>query len=163
MDRQKTVFDFLNDNGIEFEWYAHAPAPTIEEARKVWRKDGSKHCKNIFLRNHKGNRHYLVVFDCEQSLAIRDLEQLLHQGKLSFASQTRMERYLGLLPGSVSPFGLINDEENHVHLFLDETLRGESSLSFHPNDSSATVVISQEEFSRYLERVGNSYEYLKLY
>ncbi len=163
MKNRDVVFNFLNKCEIAFEWYEHAPAPTIEDARKVWRGDGSKHCKNIFLRNHKGNRHYLVVFDCEQNLAIRDLEQLLRQGKLSFASQQRMEKYLALQPGSVSPFGLINDHDNHVHLFLDETLQDYPSLSFHPNDSSATVVISQEAFKKYLEIIGNSHEYLKLY
>ena len=103
------------------------------------------------------------VFDCERELAIHDLEHRLHQGKLSFASEQRMDRYLGLRPGSVSPFGLINDAENHVHLFLDRTLRDYPSLSFHPNDNTATVVISQEMFGRYLEAVGNTYEYISLY
>ena len=74
-----------------------------------------------------------------------------------------MEKYLGLSPGSVSPFGLINDSENHVHLFLDENLRHQQSLSFHPNDNHATVVISQTEFLRYLSLAGNSYEFISLY
>ena len=87
----------------------------------------------------------------------------LHQGKLSFASPQRMERYLGLTPGSVSPFGLINDCENHVHLFIDANLKKYESLSFHPNDNHATVVISSGEFMRYLEMVGNSYEFIELY
>ena len=96
-------------------------------------------------------------------MAIHDLEHALHQGKLSFASPERMDKWLGLRPGSVSPFGLINDTENHVHLFLDETLREQPSLSFHPNDNRFTVVISREEFERYLTLVGNTYEYIKLY
>ena len=161
--RRARVFDFLRRNGIEYDVYCHPEAPTIEIARQYWRRDGSKHCKNLFFRNHKGNRHYLVVFDCERSLAIHDLEHRLHQGKLSFASEQRMERYLGLRPGSVSPFGLINDTENHVHLFLDRTLLRYPSLSFHPNDNTATVVISQQMFARYLDAVGNSYEYIPLY
>ena len=163
MERRNKVFDFLRSQGIEYSFYEHPEAPTIEIAREYWRADGSKHCKNLFFRNHKGNRHYLVVFDSERSLAIHDLEHRLHQGKLSFASEQRMERYLGLRPGSVSPFGLINDEENHVHLFLDKTLLDYPSLSFHPNDNRATVVISQEEFARYLAAVGNTFEYLELY
>ena len=163
MERRNKVFDFLRSQGIEYSFYEHPEAPTIEVAREYWRADGSKHCKNLFFRNHKGNRHYLVVFDSERSLAIHDLEHRLHQGKLSFASELRMERYLGLRPGSVSPFGLINDEENHVHLFLDKTLLDYPSLSFHPNDNRATVVISQEEFARYLAAVGNTFEYLELY
>ncbi|MBE6207561.1 MAG: prolyl-tRNA synthetase associated domain-containing protein [Rikenellaceae bacterium] len=162
-ERMQVVFDFLDRHEIRYSWYEHPEAPTIEIARQYWHQDGSKHCKNLFFRNHKGNRHYLVCFDCEQSMAIHDLEHLLHQGKLSFASEQRMERWLGLKPGSVSPFGLINDPENHVHLFLDDKLRNYPSLSFHPNDNRATVVIELKEFLRYLELVGNTYEFIELY
>ena len=162
-ERISKVLEYLDNNNITHTWYTHPEAPTIEIARQHWQKDGSKHCKNLFFRNHKGNRHYLVVFDSEQSLAIHDLEQRLKQGKLSFASEQRMERYLGLKPGSVSPFGLINDTENHVHLFLDRNLLTYPSLSFHPNDNRATVVISQQMFAQYLKAVGNSYEYIELY
>ncbi len=115
--RRQRVFDWLDAHGICYTWYEHPEAPTIEIARQYWRDDGSKHCKNLFFRNHKGDRHYLVCFDCEQAMAIHDLEHRLHQGKLSFASEQRMAYWLGLRPGSVSPFGLINDPENHVHLF----------------------------------------------
>lgn len=163
MERKQIVYDYLNERGISFEYYEHPPAPTIEIAKQHWRDDGSKHCKNLFFRNHKGNRHYLVVFDCDQDLAIRDLEQRLKQGKLTFASEKRMEKYLGLLPGSVSPFGVINDTENHTHLFLDHNLLSQDSLSFHPNDNTATVVISQAEFQKYLSTCGNTHEYLELY
>ncbi|MBP3614674.1 MAG: prolyl-tRNA synthetase associated domain-containing protein [Bacteroidaceae bacterium] len=162
-ERIEKVLSYLNERGIKHSWYTHDEAPTIEIARTQWRNDGSKHCKNLFFRNHKGNRHYLVVLDCEQDLDIHDLEKRLHQGKLSFASPQRMERYLGLQPGSVSPFGLINDLDNHVHLFLDANLKNYQSLSFHPNDNHATVVISQSEFMRYLGEVGNSYEYIEMY
>ena len=161
--RQEQVFSFLQQQGIEYSFYSHPEAPTIEIARQYWHNDGSKPCKNLFFRNQKGNRHYLVVFDSDQSLAIHDLEHRLHQGKLSFASEQRIERYLDLKPGSVSPFGLINDTENHVHLFLDKNLLNYPSLSFHPNDNRATVVISQQMFEKYLTAVGNSYEYIELY
>ena len=157
------VLGYLNEKGLEYSWYTHPEAPTIEIARQHWKQDGSKHCKNLFFRNHKGNRHYLVVLDCERDLDIHDLEKRLHQGKLSFASPQRMEKYLGLQPGSVSPFGLINDTENHVHLFLDTNLQQQDSLSFHPNDNHATVVIAFKEFMRYLDIVGNSFEFIELY
>ena len=162
-ERRQRVFDFLDARGIRYDWYEHPEAPTIEIARQWWRDDGSKHCKNLFFRNHKGDRHYLVCFDSEQSMAIHDLEHRLRQGKLSFASEQRMERWLGLRPGSVSPFGLINDPANHVHLFLDTNLQQWPSYSFHPNDNRATVVISREEFLRYLAAAGNSYEFIELY
>jgi len=163
MDSKQIVFDFLDARGIAYDWYEHPASPTIELAKQHWRADGSKHCKNLFFRNHKGDRHYLVSFDCDRTLAIHDLEHRLRQGKLTFASEQRMERYLGLHPGSVSPFGLINDTEHHVHLFLDRRLLDAPSLSFHPNDCRATVVISRGEFARYLAAVGNRFEYIDLY
>lgn len=162
-DRRQAVFDFLDRHGIRYSWYAHPEAPTVDIARRYWRKDGSQHCKNLFFRNHKGNRHYLVSFDCDRTLAIRDLEQRLGQGKLTFASPERMERWLGVQPGSVSPFGLINDPAHHVHLFLDKRLEQRDAYSFHPNDNRATVVIAHDEFLRYLGAVGNTYEFLDLY
>ena len=62
-ERINKVLDYLNANGFEYSWYTHSEAPTIEIARQYWKQDGSKHCKNLFFRNHKGNRHYLVVLD----------------------------------------------------------------------------------------------------
>lgn len=173
MTREETVLNYLREHNIPFTNYNHPEGKTIEEAHRWWKDDGSVHCKNLFFRNHKGNKHYLVCFDCDHDLAIHDLEVRLKAslvskglpscGKLSFASPERMMRYLGLEPGSVSPFGLINDTEHHVHLFLDENLRNASSLSFHPNDCRGTVVISHDDFERYLKEVGNTYEYITLY
>ena len=168
MTREETVLNYLREHNIPFTNYNHPEGKTIEEARRWWKDDGSVHCKNIFMRNHKGDQHYLICFPCDDDLAIHDIEHWLKDilvscGKLSFASPERMMRYLGLEPGSVSPFGLINDTEHHVHLFLDENLRNASSLSFHPNDCRGTVVISHDDFERYLKEVGNTYEYITLY
>ena len=181
--REDKVFDFLQQQEIEYSFYRHPEAPTIEIARQYWHNDGSKHCKNLFFRNHKGNRHYLVVFDSEQSMAIHDLEQKLKQGKLSFASEQRMERYLGLRPGSVSPFGLINDmnltdsdgapvegvaakelfENGHrVKLFLDKDLQSAERLSFHPCDNTASTVVDNAGFMKYLSLWGGEYEWIDI-
>ena len=114
---QEKVYETLKALGIEFDYLEHPEAPTIEIARQYWKNLDSTHCKNLFFRNHKGNRHYLVIFHCDRNLAIHDLEQLLKQGKLSFASEKRMEKYLGLKPGSVSPFGLVNDTEQQKTIY----------------------------------------------
>ena len=166
------MITYLKEHDIPFTYYNHPEGKTIEEAKRWWRADGSVHCKNLFFRNHKGNRHYLVCFNCDHDLDIHYLEHRLKEslisqglpscGKLSFASPERMMRYLGLEPGSVSPFGLINDTENHVHLFLDDELSNATTLSFHLNDCRGTVVIKREDFERYLTIVENTYEYLKL-
>lgn len=161
-DRQ-AVLDYLDNLDINYELYEHPPLPTIEEAVKYWSDIQATHCKNLFFRNHKGNRHYLVIFDHRQILGIHDLEKRLKQGKLSFASEKRMDKYLGIKPGSVSIFGLINDTDNHVHVFLDKNIQDSEKISFHPNDNTATLVITMDDFEKFLEKSGNSYEYLELY
>ena len=95
-------------------------------------------------------------------MAIHDLEHKLKQGKLSFASEQRMEKWLGVSPGSVSLFGLINDTEKHVKLFLDQDLVEASKLSFHPNENSASVVISKDDAMKIIAQWGGEYELLNL-
>lgn len=154
------IFDGLN---ISYTEYVHPPAPDIHTAKLYWKDIAAAHCKNLFFRNHKGNRHYLVIVEHTRDLAIRDLEQRLRQGKLTFASEERMERYLGVKPGSVTPFGLINDPGNHVHLFVDENLRHAKTISFHPLVNTASWVISHADFERFLQWTGNTWEYIALY
>jgi Ala-tRNA(Pro) deacylase len=163
LNGQQLLYSILKELKINYDYYAHPPAPTVEEASKYWVGINASHCKNLFFRNHKGNRHYLVVLDYMQNLSIKDLELRLRQGKLSFASPQRMMKYLKLTPGSVTPFGLINDIDNHVHLFIDENLKNVDKISFHPCINTASIVISNKDFGRFLEFVGNSYEYIKLY
>lgn len=162
-NKKDKVISILNKLNISFDIYEHPPAPTIEEAQKYWKDIVATHCKNIFFRNHKGNRHYLVIIEHTANLAIHDLEKRLKQGKLSFASAERMEKYLGVTPGSVSPFGLINDEHHQVHLFLDENIKKATKISFHPNLNTFSIVVSFEDFLRFLQWTGNTYEFLQLY
>ena len=170
--RIDNVLTFLEDNGLEYKLHTHPPLPTIELALEYWKDIDSTHCKNLFFRNHKGNRHYLVVFECHKELAIHSLEHMLKQGKLSFASSERMERCLGLLPGSVSPLGLINDPEvqeltkehfpngHRVKLFLDKDLQTAERVSFHPCDNTGSVVLSNGDFMKFLQIWGGEYECL---
>jgi Ala-tRNA(Pro) deacylase len=157
------VFEILNKLNINFEYYEHLPAPTIEIASKYWKDIEAQHCKNLFFRNHKGNKHFLVILDCNYNLNIKDLEKRLKQGKLTFASEKRLIKYLNLQQGSVSPFGLINDTNNHVHVFLDKKLLEAKKISFHPNINTVSLVISIDDFLKYLKNTGNSFEFTSLY
>lgn len=154
------LFEKLN---IQFEYHEHPPLATIEDAKTHWKNYNSGRCKNIFFRNHKGDRHYLVILEHLRQLNIRDLEKRLKQGKLTFASDFRLKKYLGVGPGSVSPFGLINDSEKHVHLFIDEKLKEFDRLTFHPNINTASLVLSKSDFLKFLEYSGNTFEFIRLY
>jgi len=163
MNGDPGLYKILEELNISFEYNEHPPAPTIEEAKKYWKDIEAAHCKNLFFRNHKGNRHYLVIIEHTHDLSIRDLEQRLKQGKLTFASGHRMKKYLGLTPGSVSPFGLIYDHSHHVHLFIDENLKKFERISFHPCINTASLVITYSDFEKFLKWTGNTFEYLALY
>jgi len=163
MRGQIELYVLFEKLGISFEYHEHPPLATIEDAKIHWKDYNSGRCKNIFFRNHKGNRHYLVILEHLRQLDIHDLEKRLRQGKLTFASDQRLMKYLGVEPGSVSPFGLINDTEKHVHLFIDEKLSEFDRLAFHPNINTASIVVSKSDFLKFLEYTGNSYEFIKLY
>ena len=164
LERRRRTLDFLTEHSIGYELYTHPPLPTVKAALEYWKDVDATHCKNLFFRNHKGNRHYLVVLECHKELDIHGLEHLLHQGKLSFASEERMLRCLGLRPGSVSPLGLINDigiagtadpkelfDNGHrVKLFLDSDLKKSEKLSFHPCENTSGAVISNADFMKFL-------------
>lgn len=163
MRGQKELYEVLKSLSIQFEYHEHSPVATIEDVRLHWKDYKAGRCKNIFFRNHKGDRHYLVIIEHLAQLKIKDLEQKLKQGKLTFASDQRLFRYLGVEPGSVSPFGLINDKEKHVHLFIDVKLLSFDRLAFHPNINTATLVISKNDFICFLRHTGNTFEFIPLY
>ncbi len=174
--RIKETLDWLESHGISYQVYYHPPLATIQEALAYWKDIDSVHCKNLFFRNHKGNRHYLVSFECHKDLDIHALEHKLHQGKLSFASPERMERCLGLSPGSVCAFGLIHDidiaatadprelfENGHrVKYFIDRELQDAPRVSFHPCDNTASVVLTNEMFHKFLSIWGGEVEWLDI-
>jgi Ala-tRNA(Pro) deacylase len=163
MRGQAELYSLLEKLMISFEYHEHPPLATINDAIIHWKDYNSGRCKNIFFRNHKGDRHYLVILEHLAILNIHDLEKRLRQGKLSFASDQRLKKFMGLEPGSVSPFGLINDREKNVHLFIDETLKDCERLTFHPNVNTATLVITNSDLLKFLDYTGNGYEFIKLY
>jgi Ala-tRNA(Pro) deacylase len=163
MRGQKELYSLFDKLDIQYEYHEHPPIATIEDAKIHWKDYNSGRCKNIFFRNHKGDRHYLVILEHLRQLNIRDLEKRLRQGKLTFASDTRLKKFLGVEPGSVSPFGLINDQEKHVHLFIDESLKEYDRLTFHPNINTASLTVSKYDFHKFLDYTGNTCEYIRLY
>ena len=157
------MYECLDKMGIEYEYYEHPEAPTIEIAAQFYRGEDTTLCKNLFFRNHKGNRHYLVIMDSRHQMNIHSIEKMLRQGKLSFASSERMMKYLGLRPGSVSLFGLVNDKDHDVTLFVDKGLVNVKKVSFHPNDNRASLVISSSDMFKFIENIGNEWQVVDLY
>jgi Ala-tRNA(Pro) deacylase len=159
-DQEQAVNVRLDELGIRYERHEHPPVATVEEAEAHWTGIEATHCKNLFLRNQKGNRHYLVVLMHSKKADLRRVADQIGDGKLSFASPERLMTHLGLTPGSVSPFGLINDRTHDVRVVLDRDLKAAARVSFHPNINTATYVIDRIDFDRFLEGCGNPVQHV---
>jgi Ala-tRNA(Pro) deacylase len=159
---ERAVYDALAGLGIPFEVHEHPPVFTVEEALGQWEGIDAAHCKNLFLRNRKGTRHYLVVAEHSRPVDLAALASMIAADRLSFGSPDRLARYLGLTPGSVSPFGILNDAAHEVRVVVDAALRQAARVGFHPNVNTATVVIAEPDFERFLEASGNPVQFVRL-
>ncbi len=157
---EQDVYAKLNELGIAYERHEHPAAFTVDQAEEHWADIDATHCKNLFLRNQKGDRHYLVILVASKRADLRAVADQIGDGKLSFASPERLMTHLGLTPGSVSPFGLINDRTHDVRVVLDRDLQAAARVSFHPNINTATYVISREDFDRFLAACGNPVQHV---
>lgn len=140
---------------IPFTIHLHPPVFTVDEAEQYWADIPATHCKNLFLRNNKGGRHYLVVLEHSKKADLKVLTAKLNEDRLSFASPDRLMRFLGLMPGAVSPFGLLHEGAKEVIVVLDEELTRAERLGFHPNVNTATITLAAADFLRFLESRGN--------
>ncbi|MGZ5498246.1 MAG: prolyl-tRNA synthetase associated domain-containing protein [Candidatus Aminicenantales bacterium] len=159
---ERKVLETLDKLGIPYVRHEHPPVATVEEAEKHWAGLKGTHCKNLFLRNYKGNRHYLVIAPVTRGIDLKRLTAQLDEDRLSFASAERLKRWLGVEPGSVSPFGLVNDEAHHVQVVCDIALKSGSALGFHPNVNTATLEITLADFEKFLASCGNTVRWLEL-
>lgn len=156
---EASVLKVLDELGIAYTRREHPPVFTVEQAEKHWTDIQGAHCKNLFLRNKKGNRHYLVILLSRKQADLRGLNEKLNEDRLSFASPDRLNQYLGLEPGSVSPFGLINDRRKEVIVIVDQDLKNEDRVNFHPNVNTSTVGICAADFQRFLAWSGQTVRY----
>jgi Ala-tRNA(Pro) deacylase len=159
-DLEASVVARLGELAIVYQRHEHPPAATVEEAEPYWATIDATHCKNLFLRNQKGDRHYLVVLEASKKADLRAVADQIGDGKLSFASAERLMKHLGLTPGSVSPFGLINDRVHAVRVVLDRDLKVAERLSFHPNINTVTYTVATSDFTRFLDACGNRVQYV---
>jgi Ala-tRNA(Pro) deacylase len=159
---EQRVHERLRSLRISCERHEHPPVATVAEAEQHWAGIDAVHCKNLLLRNQKGNRHYLLIVVHSKRADLRAVAGQVGDGKLSFASPERMMTHLGVTPGCVSPFGLINDREHHVRVCLDRELRSAARLSFHPNINTVTLTIAFPDFERFLAACGNAVQYVEV-
>ncbi len=159
---KEKVLEFLDSNKIEYELLEHNPVYTMEDMINEGLDKKGTLAKNLFIRDQKGKRHFLITAHNDTSINLRDLGEKLGVGKVSFASPERLMKYLGLEPGCVSPFGLLNDGDNAVEVVLDQKLQGSEKLCVHPNCHDATVWLSFASLQKSIKLMGNDVKIIKM-
>ena len=149
------IFRFLDENRISYERVDHQAVFTCEEAEERVPPLPGVHTKNLFLRDRKGRRHFLVVVGFEKQVDLAGLTRILEVNKLGMASPKRLQRYLGVEPGAVTLLGVFNDAEQAVEVVIDERVWAAPALQCHPLVNTATLAIARSDLERFLAATGH--------
>jgi Ala-tRNA(Pro) deacylase len=159
MNSPQQLFARLEALAIAQRTVEHPPVFTVEEARALRGDLPGHHIKNLFLRNKK-EEMWLVVAIEDRAVDLKRLGEVLGAGRLSFGSPERLRRHLGVEPGSVTPFALLNDESHQVRLALDSSLRGDGPINAHPLVNTMTTAVAPVDLLRFFEATGHAPRWL---
>jgi len=149
------VYEFLSKKNVDFEKMEHEAVHTMEDMQKAGICEKGMVFKNLFLRDAKGKTHYLVSIPEEKAVDLKKLAEQIGSTKLSFASAERLEKYLSVSQGCVSPFGILNDENHEVIVVFDKAVSEEEKVGVHPNDNTATVWLKFADICTIAKELGN--------
>lgn len=150
------VYKLLNDMGISYHEAAHKAVYSMQEMVEVGLDSYGMVCKNLFLRDDKGERHFLVVLAQSKRADLKSLARQLSCKSLGFASAKRLQRYLCLGPGEVTPLAILNDDERAVTVVWDSDLQGQAQLGIHPLDNRYTIWLSFDDLCQIIQAHGNT-------
>jgi len=153
------LFQVLNNLEIDYILHKHRPVYTVAEGHDVWKGIPGLHCRNLFLRDHK-KKMFLIVAANETKIDLKDLKKQLNSGRLSFGSAERLWEFLGIQPGAVSPFCLINDKDRQVTLVLDPKMMDAERVNYHPLDNAMTIGIHPNDLLKFADYTGHLPSYL---
>ena len=153
--RKEEIYHLLEEKKIRYEAMEHPAVYTMEDMEQYHITEKGTVCKNLFLRDAKGKNHFLVTVPNARKVDLKELGQKIGCSKLSFASADRLEKYLHVQQGCVSPFGLLNDASKSVTLIVDADLKREQHMGIHPNDNTASVWLSFRDLEELIEEHGN--------
>ena len=155
------IYAILDTNNITYERFDHPAAFTCEQAMEVCPPMPGASIKNLFLYDRRTDQHFLVVVGKEKQIDLKQLKSILNVSNLSFASEERLQKYLGVTPGSVTILGLINDTSRAVQVIFDINLK-DKILQCHPLINTATLTIPFEDIKKFLTITGHAYQFLNI-
>lgn len=154
MNKQE-VYRFLTEQGIAYEVVEHRAVYTMEESNDMYIPYPEGDAKNLFVRDDKKENYYLITVQGEKRVDLKAFRKDHGLRKLSFCSEEELKTVLGLLPGSVTPLGMLNDSQRRVIFYLDKAFLG-GMIAVHPNENTATVWMKTEDLVRVIEEHGNT-------
>jgi Ala-tRNA(Pro) deacylase len=154
------LFSRFRQLGISFETHNHPAVFTVEEAQLHCGHLPGAHCKNLFLKDKKGQLWLAVMLDGRE-VNIKALQGAMGAARLSFGKAELLEEVLGVIPGAVTPFGLINDTEQRVRVFFDTDIMAAELVNFHPLRNDATTAIAPDDLRRFVAACGHDPRELK--
>tara|TARA_B100002051_G_C16737783_1_gene642318 strand:+ start:829 stop:1341 length:513 start_codon:yes stop_codon:yes gene_type:complete len=149
MLKESDLLQQLKKKGLNFKIHEHEPLFTVEDSENKRGIIEGAHTKNLFLKNKKNN-FYLLSCDEGSVINLKEFSKSINAKNLSFANEIYLNKYLGITPGSVSPYALLNDKENMVSFYLDEKLANSDIINFHPLINTVTVTIKTKEFINFI-------------
>lgn len=156
LPKEERVYDLLERLGVPFERVDHDAVGTIEGCAEIEKLLDIEICKNLFLRNSKGDQYYLLMLPGGKHLVTKDLAKKIGSTRLSFGTPEKMEEYLDITPGSVSVLGLMNDHENNIQLLVDNDIKKWEYFGCHPCINTSSLKIKTADlFSKILPAVGH--------
>ena len=162
MDKKEKVLKKLDELNIHYKLIDHPAVYTIDTMDELHLNKNGHIVKNLFLKNSNGKKHYLVVLKGDKKADLKSIKSQINSTALSFASEERLEKHLGLSKGAVTPLGIINDDEHLVNIVLDEDLKNEEILGVHPNVNTSTVFISNNDLIKFINSFGNEIFYVNI-
>lgn len=161
MNKQE-VYQFLKDNNVQYEVTEHPAVYNMEEMDNL-HLPYPYSAKNLFVRDDKKANYYLITVKEEKRVNLKEFRKQNGTRNLSFASENDLIDILRLTPGSVTPFGLLNDKEQKVKFYIDEDLlSGDGMIGIHPNENTATVWLKTEDLIKILKENGNEINIVKI-
>lgn len=155
------LFEILEHIDIAYKKYEHAPIFTVQEGVHLKSSIPGLHCRNLFLRDKKENM-FLVVAANETAVDLKTLPALIGSGRLSFGSPDRLWDTLGIYPGAVCPFVVINDKAHAVQVILDAYMMRAEIVCYHPLDNAQTISLTPAALLKFFAHTGHSPKILDL-
>src|SRR5262245_38128234 len=156
------IYQFLDPNGIAYQRHDHPAVFTVEDVKRLRQPIDGTQTKNLFLRDEKGRKHFLVVVGHDTQVDLRRLSDTIGSSRLSFGSPERLRKHLGIDPGSVSLLALINDVDHLVDVYLDREIWQAAAICCHPLVNTATLVVPHEGVEKFLRATGHQHRVIEV-